>query len=287
MLLYWIQSLPHRLPVINYNYVRQREKDLFLNIMRASIKRNRRLTLIGEGEVDLQGRSIGYRLKQSQRTRGIRLEIRSETGLTVVVPRKYTRQQVHDMLRQKAGWILKHLSTGKAVQMPLFTQEAGHGDRLFFMGRPIEIAVNTGESATSSAVLHGNKLLVSTGARNRAVPKILEKWYRQQAAMVFKQKADSFKEIMGLRYNTIFIRGQKTRWGSCSPAGNLTLNWKLLMTPEDIIDYVVIHELTHLKHMNHSKKFWALVGHYCPNWKKHRRWLILHEDELKARAAFV
>jgi hypothetical protein len=255
--------------------------------MRASIRSNRRLTLIGEGEVDLQGRQIGYRLKQSQRTRGIRLEIRSETGLTVVVPRKYTRQQVIDMLRQKEGWILKHLPASKAVQMPLFTPEAGHGDRLFFMGRPIEIAINPRESVSSSAVLHGNKLLVSTGARNLAMPKILEKWYRQQAANIFKQKADSFKEIMGLRYNTIFIRGQKTRWGSCSPAGNLTLNWKLLMAPEDIIDYVVIHELAHLKHMNHSKKFWTMVDQYCPNWKKQRRWLVLHENELKARTAFV
>jgi predicted metal-dependent hydrolase len=254
--------------------------------MCSSIKRNRRLTLIGEGEVDLQGRSTGYSLKQSQRARGIRLEIRSETGLTVVVPRKYTQQQVHDILRQKTRWILKHLSAGKPVQMPLFTQEAGHGDRLFFMGRPIEIAVNPSKSATSLAVLQGNKLLVSTGSRNGAIPKIQEKWYRQQAATVFKQKADSFKEIMGLRYNSIYIRGQKSRWGSCSPAGNLTLNWKLLMAPEDIIDYVVVHELAHIKHMNHSKKFWDMVNQYCPGWKRHRKWLIIHEDELKARAAF-
>jgi predicted metal-dependent hydrolase len=254
--------------------------------MSASIKRNRRLTQIGEGEVDLQGRSIGYRLKQSQRTRGIRLEIRSETGLTVVVPMKYTQQQVLDILRQKARWIFKHLPASKPVQMPLFTQELSQGDRLFFLGRPLAIAVNTGKSATPSAVLHGNTLTVSPGARKGAIPKILEKWYRQQAAIVFKQKADSFKEDMGLRYNSIYIRGQKTRWGSCSPAGNLTLNWKLLMAPEVIVDYVVIHELAHLKHMNHSKKFWDLLGQYCPDWKRHRKWLITHEDELKARAAF-
>jgi predicted metal-dependent hydrolase len=284
---YWVQSLPHLLPVINYNYVRLRAKYLFLNTMRASTKSNRRLTLIGEGEIDLQGRSVEYRLKQSQRTRGIRLEIRSETGLTVVVPRKYSRQQVLDMLRQKEGWILKHLSPGKAVQMPLFTHEAGHGDRLIFMGRPIEIVINPGKSASSPAVLNGNKLLISTGARNAAMPKILENWYRQQAASVFKQKADNFREIMGLRYNAIFIRGQKTRWGSCSPSGNITLNWKLLLAPEDVVDYVVIHELAHLKHMNHSKKFWDTVEHYCPNWKKHRRWLTQHQDELRTMAAFV
>jgi predicted metal-dependent hydrolase len=254
--------------------------------MLASIKRNRRLALIGEGKVELQGRSIGYRLKQSQRTRGIRLEIRSETGLTVVVPRKYTEHEVLDILKQKARWILKHLPAGKPVQMPLFTQEPGPGDRLSLMGRPIEIVVHTVNSTLSSAVLQGNKLLISTGSRNGVIPKILEKWYRQQAATIFRQKADGFKEAMGLRYNNIYIRGQKTRWGSCSPSGNLTLNWKLLMAPEDIIDYVVIHELAHLKHMNHSKKFWDMVGQYCPGWAKYRKWLITHEDELKARATF-
>ncbi len=254
--------------------------------MSIPIKRNRRLALIGEGEIDLQGKPVRYTLKQSQRTRGIRLEVRSETGLTVVVPRKYTQQQVTDILRQKSRWILKHLPDSKEVQMPLFTHELGQGDKLHFMGRPIEINISAGKSATSSAVLDGNKLLVLTGARDGAIPGILEKWYRQQAANVFRQKAGSFQKIMGLHYSTIFIRGQRTRWGSCSPAGNLTLNWKLLMAPEEIIDYVVIHELAHLKHMNHSNKFWDIVGQYCPGWRAHRKWLITHEDELKARASF-
>ncbi|MBN1689770.1 MAG: M48 family metallopeptidase [Dehalococcoidia bacterium] len=254
--------------------------------MIAAIKRNRRLTLIGEGEVDLMGRPVGYRLKQSQRARGIRLEIRSETGLTVVVPGRYTQRQVLDILRQKSRWILRHLPSDAPLQLPLFTPEPGQGDKLYFMGRQIEINVSTAKSAVSSAVLDGNKLLISAGSRNGAIPAILERWYRQQATTVFAQKAAGFQEAMGLHYNSILIRGQKTRWGSCSPAGNLTLNWKLLMAPEEIIDYVVIHELTHLRHMNHSKKFWDMVEQYCPNWRKYRKWLVTHEDELKARASF-
>jgi len=257
-----------------------------LSEISARKKHNRRLTLIGDGEVELMGRSVGYKLKQSQLTRGIRLEIRSETGLTVVVPRKYDQQQVVNILRQKSRWILRHLPTREPVQLPLFTSEPGQGDRLYFMGRPIEISISAVKSATSSAVLRGNKLLVSTGARNGSIPAILENWYRQQAATIFTQKADSFRQAMGLRYRAIFIRGQRTRWGSCSPAGNLTLNWKLLTAPEEIIDYVLIHELSHLKHMNHSKRIWDLVEQYSPNWRKCRKWLVTHEDELKARASF-
>jgi predicted metal-dependent hydrolase len=232
------------------------------------------------------GRSVSYSLKQSQRTRGIRLEIRSETGLTVVVPRRYNQQQILDILQQKSRWIIKHLPTNGPVQLPLFTPEPGQGDKLYFIGRPIEISISNVKSATPSAVLNGNKLLISSGARDGAIPAILEKWYRQQAATVFTEKADSFRKSMGLHYNSIFIRGQRTRWGSCSPAGNLTLNWKLLMAPEEIIDYVIVHELSHLRHMNHSKKFWEMVEHYCPNWRKYRKWLVTHEDELKARASF-
>jgi predicted metal-dependent hydrolase len=254
--------------------------------MRASIKSNRRLTLIGEGEIDLQGRSVGYRLKQSQRTRGIRLEIRSETGLTVVVPRKYTPKQVEDILLQKSRWILRHLAGGKPLQMPLFNPAPGHGDSLPYLGKTIELSVIAETGKHTTARFTDGRLVIALTSGVKTAP-VLEAWYRMQAKLVFRQKADAFKVIMGLSYKAILIRGQRTRWGSCSAAGNITLNWKLMMAPAEVVDYVIIHELAHRKHMNHSKKFWDMVGHYCPNWKKHRRWLTLHQDELKTRAAFV
>ena len=84
----------------------------------------------------------------------------------------------------------------------------------------------------------------------------------------------------------VSIRNQRTRWGSCSAKGNITLNWKLLMAPPDIVDYVIIHELAHRKHMNHSQKFWQFVELYSPRWKEYRKWLVKHEDELKSSSEF-
>ena len=101
----------------------------------------------------------------------------------------------------------------------------------------------------------------------------IEQWYRTQAKVLIKKRVDELSPQMGLTYNRIIIRGQKTRWGSCSNKRNLSFNWKLIMTPEPVIDYVIIHELAHLEEMNHTKSFWALVKKHCSRWHEHRRWL--------------
>jgi predicted metal-dependent hydrolase len=248
-------------------------------------KHNTRLVTIGQEQITLQDSTVIYTIKQSHRTRTIRLEIRRETGLTVVVPRKYTPKQVEDILVQKSRWILRHLQGVKPLQMPLFKPAPGHGDRLPYLGKTIEIAVTAESGKRAAARLTDGRLLIPLASGSDTAP-ALEKWFRAQAKLVFRQKADTFKVSMGLSYKAILIRGQRTRWGSCSPTGNITLNWKLLMAPEEIVDYVIIHEIAHRKYMNHSRRFWQYVERYCPRWKEHRKWLIRHEDELKSTAAF-
>ncbi len=242
-----------------------------------------RLALIGERQAELQGRTVNYRLKQSLRIRGIRLEIHRDSGLTVVVPGRYSQRHVQDILNEKSGWILRHLPADEPRQLPLFLKEADHGERLPFMGKMLKVVVRDSGDKGAPVRLEGNRLILSTAA-SRA--KALENWYRQEAAHIFTQKADSFQQSMGLRYKKIVIRGQRKRWASASPTGNLSVNWKLLMAPEAIIDYVIMHELAHLKYMDHSRKFWDFLSRFCPDWKHHRKWLIAHEDELKSSATF-
>jgi predicted metal-dependent hydrolase len=248
-------------------------------------KHNPRLVIIGQEQIRLQDSTVSYTIKQSYRIRAIRLEIRQETGLTVIVPRKYKPEQVEDILVQKSRWILRHLHGGKPLQMPLFKPAPGHGDSLPYLGKTIKIAVTAEAGKHPAARLIDGRLLIPLNSGANTTP-ILEKWFREQAKLVFRQKADTFKVIMGLSYNALLIRGQRTRWGSCSPTGNITLNWKLLMAPQEIVDYVIIHELAHRKYMNHSRKFWQFVERFCPRWKECRKWLVKHEYELKSSAAF-
>ena len=127
-------------------------------------------------------------------------------------------------------------------------------------------------------------LAVSPGLFKRGILELaLERWYRTEAAKLINERADKLSSNMGVSYKRIGIRGQKTRWGSCSRKKNLSFNWKLIMAPEPVLDYVIIHELTHLKEMNHSKRFWKLVASYCPGWQDCKNWLKQHETDLTGR----
>ena len=95
----------------------------------------------------------------------------------------------------------------------------------------------------------------------------------QKALSVIPDKVKYYAEIMGVTYGRITIRNQKTRWGSCSSKGNLNFNCLLMLMPDKVLDYVVVHELWHLKQMNHSKKFWKEVERYMPDYKNYKKWL--------------
>ncbi len=104
--------------------------------------------------------------------------------------------------------------------------------------------------------------------------------YREQARKIFEERAAFYLPLTGGHYNTISVRDQKSRWGSCSSRGTLSFNYRLIFAPPVILDYVVVHELCHLTHMNHSKEFWDKVASVMPDYKIHRQWLKDHGQEL-------
>lgn len=108
----------------------------------------------------------------------------------------------------------------------------------------------------------------------------LEKRYRSAARTRFEQRCAHYRPLTGGSYSSITVRDQKTRWGSCSSRGTLSFNYRLIFAPPEILDYVVVHELCHLTHMNHSKDFWNKVGSVMPDYKIRRNWLKEHGREL-------
>jgi len=241
------------------------------------------LTLAGERKTTLDGQTISYIVKRSANAKHIRLEVRSETGLTVVIPKSYNARYIPDLLEAKRGWILSKLAKYDQLRSHRTENELKSGDTLTYLGQHLEVVVQQNHGSGDSVRLERNKLIVVLRAENGRLDLALERWYRMQAADLIRGKVERASAHLGLTYNRVIIRGQKTRWGSCSHKGNLSFNWKLIMAPEPVIDYVIIHELAHLREMNHTKRFWGLVAEHCPQWREHKKWLRDHGAELAAK----
>jgi predicted metal-dependent hydrolase len=146
---------------------------------------------------------------------------------------------------------------------------------------------------SSVPYLDGRLILVPQAGRERAhrrgdallVPArdpwpAIERWYRRAARAEIGPRAERAAAAVGARVTGLSIRAQRTRWGSCSATGALSFNWRLLLAPEAVLDYVIWHEACHLRVHDHSKRFWALVERHCPDWRDHARWLRHHGSEL-------
>lgn len=105
-------------------------------------------------------------------------------------------------------------------------------------------------------------------------------WMIDKAEELIKKRTDEYSKVIGVNYNNIRIKNTKTRWGSCSSKCNLNFNYRIIMAPEKVMDYIIVHELCHLKHMNHGKQFWETVALYMPDYKNHKDWLKVNGMKL-------
>ncbi len=240
--------------------------------------------MVEKRQTRINGQTITYTVKRSLRARHVRLEVRPQTGLTVVVPHTYKIGQLPGLLESRERWISRNLARCSNFKSPHTKEGLGSDDTVHYLGRDLKLVRRENHSEVDSVTLEGDKLAVSHGLfKNGILELALEQWYRAEAARLINERVDRLNSQMGTHCQRIVIRGQKTRWGSCSHKKNLSFNWKLIMAPEPVIDYVVIHELAHLKEMNHSKRFWALVAQHCHRWRECRKWLRQHEANLTAK----
>jgi predicted metal-dependent hydrolase len=148
-----------------------------------------------------------------------------------------------------------------------------------YLGRNLKVSARVSDSSACSAILSGDDLILNQEADddNR---KGIEIWLKNQAEIIIKEMAERHSLKIGVQYRALRIRSAHTRWGSCSPSGAISFNWKLIMLPAPVIEYVVIHELCHMREMNHSKSFWKLVESHYPEWRSQRKWLKANEAAL-------
>ncbi len=234
-------------------------------------------------QTTLEGQIVIYNVKRSSRAKNARLEVSVRSGLTVVIPRTASIEDIPRLLKNKARWILDKLAKYAGGQSTSGGKEIKNGDRVPYLGRYLKVVARHNPGAVDGVKQEKNRLLIDINSENGRLNLLLERWYQQQAEKIIRERADALCPQMGVNYSRLTIRDQRTRWGSCSKKGNLNFNWKLMTVPVPVIEYVVIHELAHLKEMNHSKNFWKIVAEHCPKWRSHRKWLKRREAELSAK----
>lgn len=150
-----------------------------------------------------------------------------------------------------------------------------NGESFPYLGQGYILEIRQYPSYKKPGVMtEGERLVVLTAWRDSAsVKKAVREWYAARAAAIIPERVRLYQSRMGENIGRICIKDVKSRWGSCSSKRNLNFNWRLVMAPLEVLDYVVVHELCHLKEMNHSKDFWALVEEILPDYKKSRAWL--------------
>jgi len=195
----------------------------------------------------------------------VRVCVDPHAGVEVVLPRRSPERAAAEAVAELRPWIERRLREASAVQEHI----AARGDRLPYLGEELVLRAEAGRTRVHR---RGGVLHVPAGDPRPA----LERWYRRAARAEVLPRLDAATRALGARYTALTIRNQRTRWGSCSTMGAMSFNWRLLLGPEPVLDYVVWHEACHLKVMDHSDRFWVLVRSHCPDYEASRRWLRRH-----------
>lgn len=225
--------------------------------------------------IDLLGETVRYEVRRSEDATEPRIDVGIE-GVTVVVPEDSTVQP-ESLLSENAAWVIekKHKFDNFREEVPDRNFEAGV--TFPYLDDPHEIHI---ERRSASVVSKGEFRLAEHHVNQTSVKRALESLYRRVAREHFEERAGHFADAMGLEFSNIEVRNQRTKWGSCSPTGTLGLNWRLMMAPPEIVDYIIVHELAHLREPNHNDNFWELVAEFDSEFESHAEWLNEHSPRL-------
>ena len=210
-----------------------------------------------------------YRIRRSDRARRVRVSVDGAGVVEVVLPRRAPERHAAEAVRELAPWIERRRRAAARAAAEVARAQARVAARsgtVPYLGVDLVLMP---EAARTRVHRRGDVLLVPPGDAKPA----LERWYRRQARLEIAPRLDAATARAGTKYSGLTIRGQRTRWASCSSKGAMSFNWRLLLAPPEVLDYVVEHEVCHIEVMDHSPRFWALLAARVPDWRARSAWL--------------
>jgi len=206
----------------------------------------------------------------------IGLQITKDAHLIVRAPYLASEDFIYKLIYRKESWIKSKLDYFRQRQDKIAVRKFEPGEKFLFLGQDYPLVV---AQDLPKAVILNDSLMVSAVVLNNLRDHI-ENWYKTQALEYITQKAEYYAQLYGFKYMSIRINNATTRWGSCGYKDTLNFTWRLIMAPARVVDYVIIHELSHFRQKNHSRKFWMEVAQVIPDYKQDERWLKLNGNLL-------
>jgi predicted metal-dependent hydrolase len=210
---------------------------------------------------------IEYSVRRSERARRVRVTVDAHRGIQVVLPRRAAEREAAAAIRELRPWIERRVAELERARAAV----AARGDTVPFLGQPLRVVPEAGRARVHR---RADELLVPEAVVERRPA--IERWYRRTARVEIAPRLDAASAALGRPYSRLTIRAPRTRWASCSPSGAMSFNWRLLLAPAPVLDYVVWHEVCHLQVMDHSPRFWALLARWCPDYREQAAWLRRH-----------
>jgi predicted metal-dependent hydrolase len=233
------------------------------------------------GRVIIAGREIEYRLRRRRGDGGLRVRVGID-GVQVLHSASRPREDIDDFLRANGRWLVGELDRLARLGSVRQVSQIPAGEMLFH-GLPTPIKVETvPRRARSNRVRSdGHGLVIIRGRKAKATPaKTLENWLRLQARGEIASRIRVFAKRLGVSPGRLYIMDQQTKWGNCSSLHNLSFNWRIVMAPDSVLNYLVAHEVVHLAVPDHSHKFWLTVQSLCPQSERARQWLSANGHQL-------
>ena len=220
---------------------------------------------------------------RTERSKSASIEIEGDT-VKVTVPKNLSEQRIEELVKNRTVWIRQKLKIQTETIRPK-DKEYVNGETFSYLGRNYRLKCLSGGSG--EAKLTNGYLTVwltkdaSGAAVGGCVWQSLQQWYQARALEKLKEKTKRYSAILGVSPQSVGVKEYKARWGSCSSSGDVTYNWRIIMAPHHIVDYIVVHELCHLLEHNHGPKYWKHVKNVIPDYKECREWLKVNGEGLR------
>lgn len=227
---------------------------------------------------------ITYKIIRRNR-KTISIKITDKAEVIVTSPFYVSEETIDIIVKKKEKWIMNRIKRLSKCEYSYKDRSFNDGEKFLYLGRYLELKIFNARDDRCITKIQNNKIQVYINFhilnKEEVIKESILNFYKDKAKDMLKERTAFYSGLIGVIPKRIFIKAQKTIWGSCSCRGNINYNYRLIMAPINIIDYIVVHELCHILHMNHSKDYWNTVKNVMPDYKDRREWLKINGWMLK------